>query len=91
MSYDKLKGGFKSANGSRTVQQSNGYSAGLNDGSVKGKSLGSNHHELEPFFGLLRTDLQEVRIIQTNLVFLNGLDAKLSKEEVISESFMSEK
>lgn len=58
---------------------------------MKGKSLGSNHHELEPFFGLLRTDLQEVRIIQTNLVFLNGLDAKLSKEEVISESFMSEK
>jgi len=40
MSYDKLKGGFKSANGYRIAQQSNCFPAGLNDGSVKGKCLG---------------------------------------------------
>lgn len=37
MNYDKLKGGYKSLNGSRAAQQSNGYPAGLNDGSMKGK------------------------------------------------------
>lgn len=65
MNYDKLKGGYKSLNGSRAAQQSNGYPAGLNDGSMK--------------------DLQEIRIIQTNLVFLNGLDVKLSKEEILKK------
>lgn len=37
MSYDKLKGGYKSLNGSRAAQQSNGYPSSLNDGSMKGK------------------------------------------------------
>lgn len=48
MSYDKLKGGFKSANGYRIAQQSNCFPAGLNDGSVKEVNVqGENYHELK--------------------------------------------
>lgn len=43
--------------------------------------------KLNHFCLVMRADLQEIRIIQTNLVFLNGLDVKLSKEEVIYDCF----